>query len=145
MKITTVFSIKVVPTCTSKKEGYFHNDLQLNFCSKDEKKIKIISYLKMPDLDSNLDSSPDPAVLSQLSCPSCLVQAVLSKLSCPSCVLPCPAVLFWLLSPDTIVHNSLDVAVMSWQSCPLCPVQAHQSRMTWQANLSTLTCPGFPV
>jgi hypothetical protein len=31
---------------------------------------------------------------------------------------------------------------MSWQSCP---VQAHPSKMNCQADLSRLTCPGWPV
>jgi hypothetical protein len=53
----------------------------------------------------------------------------LSQLSCSSCQVQTP----W------------STALLMPMSCPGSPVQAHPSRMTCQANLSRLTCPGCPV
>jgi hypothetical protein len=78
-------------------------------------------------------SCPDPSVLPRLACPSCPVSAVLSQLSCSKCS-----------APGHLVHCFPDTAVMSWQYSHFCPFHVHLARLTCQADLFRLSCPGCP-
>jgi hypothetical protein len=89
-----------------------------------------------------------PAVLSQMSCPSCpistlLSPALLSLLSCPCChfllfclcICPVPAIL----------SGCPVVAVMFWSFLPLCSVQTDLSKLTYPNCPVPLSCPGWLV
>jgi hypothetical protein len=82
--------------------------------------VTVVSFLSCPRCSCPVPGLV-PAVLSQLSCPSCPVPAVLSQLSCPSC--PSPAVLlqhsFPLLScRHAVLPRCHVLAVLSTLSCP---------------------------
>ncbi len=81
-------------------------------------------------------SQPCCPVLSVLSHPSCL--PILSCLSCPSCSAS-------LLLSTAHVSPLSGPCCRVLASCPLCPVLSDMSWLTCQANLSRLTCLGYPA
>jgi hypothetical protein len=93
--------------------------------------------------------------LYSVSCPGCTVLTVFS--GCPGLVLShpsCPIFLSYLSSTSCPAPSLLSPAHLSSQfgpccpvlaSRPLCPVLPDPSKLSCYANLSKLTCLGFPV
>ncbi len=125
-----------------------------------------LTWLGYPARQTCLDW-PVPALLSQGSCPRCLLSCsghpapcfvsfpgctiltpvstgclVLSRLSCPICSSQLPAP--WLLSPAYLSQES-SFCCYVLASRPNCPVMAFLSSLTFQDDLFRLTSPGCPI
>jgi hypothetical protein len=104
----------------------------------------VLSQLPYPEC-------PATVVPSLFPCPTCPVLSDLSRLSCPPILFTyhVPLVLSQLSCSIALVHSSLVPSVRSLLSYPgvpsLCPFLPDLSRLTCQANLSRLTCLGYPA